>query len=99
MLLTSEAEGFGLPLVEGLACGAVVAASDIPVLREVGGPAAVYVPVGDVPAWVGAVNRLLDDPASAPPAEVRRAVAGRYSWDAHAKTIADAYLRLLGRSA
>ena len=36
VLQTSEAEGFGLPLAEGLACGAVVVASDIPVLREVG---------------------------------------------------------------
>lgn len=37
VLLTSEAEGFGLPLIEALACGAIVVASDIPVFREVGG--------------------------------------------------------------
>ena len=39
-LLPSEREGFGLPLVEALACGTPVVASDIPVLREVGGDAA-----------------------------------------------------------
>ena len=36
-LLPSEREGFGLPVAETLACGAILVASDIPVLREVGG--------------------------------------------------------------
>ena len=39
VLLTSEREGFGLPIVEALACGTPVVASDIPVCREVGGDA------------------------------------------------------------
>ena len=37
VLLPSEREGFGLPLVEAMACGISVVASDLPVLREVGG--------------------------------------------------------------
>ena len=60
----SEAEGFGLPVVEALACGAAVVASDIPVLREVGGTAAVYCPVGEVPAWVEVMDRVLSDSPS-----------------------------------
>ena len=39
VLVPSEAEGFGLPVAEALACGVPLLASDIPVLREVGGDA------------------------------------------------------------
>ena len=86
-----------LPVIEALACGAAVVASDIPAMREAGGPAAVYAPVGDVGAWSHAVAKLLADPASAPPRCDRLAWAGRFTWTAHAETIARAYHRLLGR--
>jgi len=95
VLLPSEAEGFGLPLIESLACGAPIVASDIPVLREVGGDAATYCPMGDVPAWVEQVSRLLTDPAVAPPLAQRLSRAAPYTWATHAQTIAAAYLRLL----
>ena len=65
-LMPSDAEGFGLPVIEALACGAAVVASDIPALREAGGSAAVYAPVGDVGAWSDAVAKLLSDPDFAP---------------------------------
>ena len=42
VLLPSEREGFGLPVLEALACGTPVVASDIEALREVGGDAATY---------------------------------------------------------
>lgn len=96
VLVPSEAEGFGLPVIEALACGAAVVASDIAVLREVGGDAVVYRPVADVPAWADAVHRVLTEPASAPPREVRAARAALYSWREHARIIADTYLRLAG---
>ena len=52
-LLPSEREGFGLPLVESLACGTPMVASDIPVLREAGGKTpSRYCPVAGVDAWV-----------------------------------------------
>jgi glycosyltransferase involved in cell wall biosynthesis len=99
VLQPSSAEGFGLPVVEALACGAAVIASDLPTLREIGGPAAVYAPVGDVPAWTQAVLSALTDPARLPDRQVRLQWADRFSWAAQAKTIAGAYLRLAGGQA
>src|SRR5262249_20963655 len=94
VLVPSEAEGFGLPVIEALACSSIVVASDFPVLREVGGQAAVYCPVADVAAWSQTVCRLLADPAQAPQRSDRIAQAQRYSWAAHAEIIAKTYLRL-----
>ncbi len=96
VLLPSEAEGFGLPVIEALACGAIVVASDIPTLRETGGSAAVYVPVGDVAAWVNVVTDLLAYPEHAPSRAERLAHAARFSWTEHARIIRHAYLGLLG---
>jgi glycosyltransferase involved in cell wall biosynthesis len=96
VLQPSDAEGFGLPVVEALACGAVVVASDIPVLREVGGGAAIFCPVGDVGRWSHAVAALIDGTYPAPALDVRLAQAAKYSWAAHARTIAGAYRDLLG---
>jgi glycosyltransferase involved in cell wall biosynthesis len=97
VLLPSEAEGFGLPVIEALSCGAIVVASDIPTLRETGGLAAVYVPVGDVTAWATVVADLLAHPEHAPPRDQRLAHAARFSWTEHARIIRHAYLGLLGQ--
>jgi glycosyltransferase involved in cell wall biosynthesis len=95
VLMPSEAEGFGLPVIEALACGAAVVASDIPALREAGGTATAFAPVGDVEAWSNAVARLIADPSAAPARAARLAWASQFSWAAHAATIAEAYHRLL----
>lgn len=42
LVLPSQDEGYGLPLVEAFACGCPVVCSDLPALREVGGPAPLY---------------------------------------------------------
>jgi len=91
VLLPSEAEGFGLPVVEALACGAPVVASELPVLREVGGKAAVYCHVANVPHWVETVARLLTNPDAGPDRTVRIAQARCFSWQKHAETILNAY--------
>ncbi len=96
VLLTSEAEGFGLPVIEALACGAVVVASDIPVLREVGGQGVVYCLTEDVSSWVKTIKQLLVNPTSAPAIDVRLAEAQKYSWSTHAQIIARSYSRLAG---
>jgi glycosyltransferase involved in cell wall biosynthesis len=96
VLQPSEAEGFGLPIIEALACGAIVVASDIPALREVGGGAVVYCRVGEIDDWMTTTERIIADAKAAPSADVRRTRAARYSWDAHAATLLGAYRSLCG---
>ena len=94
VLMPSEFEGFGLPVIEALSCGATVLASDIPPLREVGSDAVSFLPVADIGAWSAHVVKLLRDPSQGPSAEVRLAQAARFSWTSHAKIIVDTYLGL-----
>jgi glycosyltransferase involved in cell wall biosynthesis len=99
VLQPSEAEGFGLPLAEALACGTPVLASDLPVLREVGGDAPVYRPVGDVPAWTEAALELLHERRQSPSWLERRRLgldrARAFSWSSHVATLATIYRQVL----
>jgi len=97
VLLTSEREGFGLPLVEALAAGAVVVASDIPAFREVAGDATSLCRVGDLEHWTQTVRGLIEEPARRPSQATRSAAARRYTWSAHAARIAEGYARLSSR--
>jgi len=55
LVFPSRAEGYGLPIVEALAHGMRVFASDIPAHREVGGPWCVYFPPTDAAALAGRI--------------------------------------------
>jgi glycosyltransferase involved in cell wall biosynthesis len=57
----SRYEGFGLPPLEAMACGAPVVASDASSLPEVLGEAALLVPPDDLAAWASALWRVLAD--------------------------------------
>jgi glycosyltransferase involved in cell wall biosynthesis len=92
VLLPSTAEGFGLPIIEALACGTPVIASDIPVLRQVGGDAVVFCPLNDLPAWKRGVEGVLD--GSGPDRAACLEAASAYTWQAHARTILGTYLAL-----
>ena len=95
-LLPSESEGFGLPIIESLACGTPVIASDIASTCEAGGPAAEYCPVADVSAWVETVVRLLRERAIDSMRWSQRRSAGlawsaQFSWAEHARQVAAVY--------
>lgn len=62
-ILPSRYEGFGFPVVESMACGTPVICSDIPVLKEVAGDAALLVSPDDIPAMAGAMLKAVNDPA------------------------------------
>ena len=100
LLQTSDREGFGLPVVEAMACGTPVVASDVPALREVGGPATTYCRVGDVERWTAAAAVLLEERADDPERWRTRQAEGiawarRFDWQAHARATADIYRELL----
>ena len=95
VLVPSESEGFGLPVIEALACGAVVVASDIPVLREVGGEAVIYRPLGDCEGWADIVSAILFNAVTTPSRATRLEQAGKYSWREHVKIIGTRYEALL----
>lgn len=62
LIAPSAYEGFDFPVVEALAEGLPVAASDIPVHREVGGPHVQYFPVGDVEVAAHATAKAMSRP-------------------------------------
>ena len=100
VLVPSEAEGFGLPVIEALASGTPVLASDLPVLREVGGQATVYAPVGEIPTWVQRIGELLDQSRSSPSAWQMRRVRCRlqgekFSWEETARQTVEIYRQIL----
>jgi glycosyltransferase involved in cell wall biosynthesis len=76
-------EGFGLPVLEAMACGAPVVTSTAASLPEVGGKAAVLVPPQDTDRIAQEMARVLDDPQLR--IELRAAghiQASRFSWRA-----------------
>jgi glycosyltransferase involved in cell wall biosynthesis len=100
-LMTSDREGFGLPVVEAMACGTPIVASDIAALREVGGDAASYASVGDLDGWRQTVTHLLDEKDARPVEWARRrdaalARASLFSWSAYARRMEALYARLAG---
>lgn len=90
-VVTSEAEGFGIPVIEAMACGAKVVATDIPVLREVGAGGALYAPLADIAAWTALLDGLLRGQIEGPSKDRRLERARSFSWARHARTILDAY--------
>ena len=87
-------ESFGIVLVEAMAAGLPVVASDIPGYREVvrDGVEGILVRPRDPGAVAGAVGKLLDDPEDAARlGAAGRGRAARYSWDAVARELEAVY--------
>jgi glycosyltransferase involved in cell wall biosynthesis len=89
-------EGFGIPLLEAMACGAPVVAADTDVFHEVAGEAVVFVRPQDPDEIAGAVERLLDVRVGRDYRDRGIRQSRRYSWDATAQGTRLAYERALG---
>jgi glycosyltransferase involved in cell wall biosynthesis len=103
-LLPSDREGFGLPVVEALACATPMVASDIPVLREIGSNAVTYCPVASVDEWSRSVLELLNERERHPSAWQARQTAGllraaEFSWSRYTGAVVERYKALAGVAA
>ena len=96
VVTASRAEGFGIPLVEGMALGTPAVVSDIPIFREIGGDAALFFDVGS-PSSVAAAVRRLEGEWEARSAASRRQAA-RFSWRRSADVLLDLLERVAGPS-
>lgn len=99
-LFPSLYEGFGLPVLEAMACGAPVISSNRASLPEVVGDAGFLVDPYDFDAMQQIVERLLGDPATA--AEYRKRGlerSSRFSWDNAAARVADELVEVAKSSA
>ena len=99
VLNPSEREGFGLPLVEAMACGAPVLAADLPVFREVGGDVVRYVSRDDADGWADALGDEIDRLADPEARQATRAAglrrAERFTLETYARSIAQVYHKVL----
>ena len=102
VVVPSLYEGFSLPAIEAMACGAPVVATTGGALPEVvgaTGETALLVPPGDVEALAAAIGRALDDDALRQrlSREGRARVLERFTWQATAEGTVTQYRHLLSR--
>ncbi len=100
LAMPSRYEGFGLPVLEAMACGTPVVCSNISSLPEVAGDAALLVPPENVQGWAEAITRLCNDNAlHARMRERGLAQAAHFTWENAARQTADVYHLIAGQTA
>jgi glycosyltransferase involved in cell wall biosynthesis len=97
-VLASLYEGFGLPILESMACGTPVVSSRTSSLPEVGGEAARYFDPQNVDDMAAMISKVWRN------SELRKqmsqdglAQAARFSWDRAAQETLDIYHSILSR--
>jgi len=94
----SLGEGFGLPVLEAMAAGAVVLTSNVSSLPEVGGDAVEYCDPLSVPSIAGALLALLESPDRRRELAARAPVrAAQFSWERTAALVLDSLRAASGR--
>jgi glycosyltransferase involved in cell wall biosynthesis len=88
LIYPSWYEGFGLPVLEGLAAGTTVIASDAPAHREIGGSQVHYCSPADPEALAGAIALAIASEPDEATVVARRTRAARYSWERSGRILA-----------
>lgn len=92
----SRYEGFGLPVLEAMACGAPVACSNVSSLPEIAGDAALLFDPEDASAMAQAIQRLLEETTLRTDLQARGlAQAARFTWERTAALTLSSYRKLL----
>ncbi len=95
LVLPSLIEGFGLPLLEAMACGCPIAASKIPSTLEVAGDCPVYFEPLDVRSIATAINHLIGEGRDTARTAAGLQRARLYSWDSTARAYLEIFQQVL----
>ncbi len=91
-------EGFGLPVLEAMQCGAAVVASRDPAICEVAGDAAILVDARDRRAWIETLRALLSQPQRREELRAKAvARASQFTWTKTAQLTREVYEQALQR--
>lgn len=97
LLFPSLGEGFGLPVVEAMACGTPVVAFANSSIPEVAGDAAWLVPTNDLAAFVEAMKVLAENPEKRQELVAKGLARARlFTWENTARAVLSVYRKVLG---
>ena len=99
LVYPSKYEGFGIPILEAMACGCPVVASRIPTSEEVAGEAAIFFETGQAEDLAEALEAVVSDGRAAPRVRLGLSRAQSYNWDSSALSLLSSYLRTLDHAA
>jgi glycosyltransferase involved in cell wall biosynthesis len=97
-LYPSLYEGFGLPVLEAMQCGAAVITTQDPAIREVSGGAAIHIDATDTKSWMAAMELMLikpDEVANRREKSLRQ--AREFSWQRTAHLTREVYVEAFRR--